>query len=77
MFHGYDDWRRLTRNRSIDAAYKPLVSDLHMIAQARFWAFAALLLPENSFADGWCRILDSRYFTQTWSSSNPDCGLYS
>jgi len=32
LFHGSDGWRRLTRNRSIDAAPRPLASDLYTIA---------------------------------------------
>jgi hypothetical protein len=45
LFHEYDDGRRLTCYRSIDAALRALAADLRTIAQARFRAFAALLLP--------------------------------
>jgi hypothetical protein len=32
LFHGDDDWRRLTRYRSIDAALRALAADLRKIA---------------------------------------------
>ncbi len=47
LFHQNDDWGRLTRYRSIHAALRAQASDFHTIAQARFRAFAALLLPEE------------------------------
>jgi hypothetical protein len=31
LFHRSDDWRRLMRNRSIDAALRALAADLWMI----------------------------------------------
>jgi hypothetical protein len=32
LFHGYDDWRRLTCYRSIDGALRALAADLRKIA---------------------------------------------
>jgi hypothetical protein len=52
MFHEGDDWRRLTRNRSIHAPLRALAADLRKIAEARFRAFAALLLPERDSLTG-------------------------
>jgi catechol 2,3-dioxygenase-like lactoylglutathione lyase family enzyme len=34
LFHGYDDWRRLTRNRSIDAALGPSAPSSRRIQQS-------------------------------------------
>jgi hypothetical protein len=45
MFHRCDDWRRLTRCRSIHAGLRAFRADLRTIEQSRFRAFAALLLP--------------------------------
>ena len=47
LFHQDDDWRRLTHYRSIHAGLQAQTSDFHTIAQARFGAFAALLLPRR------------------------------
>jgi hypothetical protein len=47
LLHRYDDWRRLTRYRSIHATCGPLRADLCTVAYARFRAFAALLLSGN------------------------------
>jgi hypothetical protein len=47
LFHRYNDWRRWSRNRSIRAGPRAICVDSRTIAQARFRAFAALLLPRR------------------------------
>ncbi len=47
LFHEHDDWRRLTRYRSIHAVQRAFRTDLCTIAQSRLRAFAALLLPKT------------------------------
>jgi hypothetical protein len=48
LFHGNDDWRRLTRNRSIDAALGASAASRRRFKQSRFQTFAALLLPRTA-----------------------------
>jgi hypothetical protein len=44
-FDGHDEWRRLTRNRSIHAAFRVSAVRFRMVERSRFQTFAARLLP--------------------------------